>query len=143
MQNKPIVIACFVAVLAACGFLLFGPAPGKRDHKADIEKTMKSYVGAFASGDGKAACEQLTDAAREAVKKLSGRVGARDCADAMVRTREIGGREVTDAARRIKVHKVRIKSGVATVELRAGDQDSLATFEKVGEDWKIASLPTG
>jgi len=143
MQNKPFVIACFLAVAVSCGFLLFQPTLPEPDHEAEIEKTMSTYVNAFVSGDGRAACDQLTDAARAAVKKVAGEVGARDCPDAMVRTREIGGRAVTGAGRRIQVHKVRVDSGVATVELHGGDQDSLATFEQVGDDWKIASLPRG
>ena len=31
--------------------------------------------------------------------------------------------------------------GTASVELRAGSQDSVAQLEHVGKDWKISSLP--
>ena len=135
------VIACWTAVAAAGGFLFFGPAPNAGNSEAEIEKAVESYVQAFVKGDGKAACEQLTDGARDAVAGMSGRVGGKGCADAFVRTRELGGDKVVEAARRIKVHKVRINGGTATVELRAGPQDSVAQLENVGEDWKISSLP--
>lgn len=141
MQNKGIVIACWGAVAAAGGFLLFGPAPQEGNSEAEIEKAVQTYVRAFVDGDGKAACDQLTDQARQAVTGMSRTVGAKGCADAFERTREIGGPEVVQAARRIKVHKVRINGGTASVELRAGSQDSIAQLEHVGDHWKISSLP--
>ena len=141
MENKGIVIACWAAVAGAGGFLFFGPAPTSGNSEAKIEKAVESYVQAFVKGDGKAACAQLTDGARDAVAGMSGRVGAKSCADAFVRTRELGGAKVVATARKIKVHKVRINGGTATVELRAGSQDSVAQLEHVGEDWKISSLP--
>jgi hypothetical protein len=143
VQNKGIVIACFAAVVAACAWMLFVTPPGAGNAEADVEKAFESYVQAFARGDGQGACDALTEEARAAVKSLAGSVGARDCADAFQRTLEIGGDEVTKAARRIKVHKVRINGGAATVELRSGSQDSIAQLEWVGDTWKISSLPRG
>jgi len=144
MENKGIVIGCWAAVAAAGGYLLFGPAPGDGDSEAKIEKTVQTYVHAFVKGDGELACDQLTETARSAVASVAGSVGAKGCPAAFERTREIGGPTVVDAARKIKVHKVRINGATASVELRAGSQDSVAQLEHVGEKtWKISSLPKG
>ncbi len=141
MENKAIVIACWAAVAGAGGYLFFGPAPNEGNAEAEIEKAVQTYVNAFAQGDGEKACDQLTEAARAAVAAMAGSVGGKGCPAAFVRTREIGGPKVVEAARRIKVHKVRIKGGTASVELRAGSQDSVAQMENVGDTWKISSLP--
>jgi len=141
MENKGIVIACWTAVAAAGGYLLLGPAPHEGNSEAEIQRTIKTYVGAFAKGDGEKACAMLTDQARQAVTGMSGSVGAKACPQAFERTREIGGDSVVQAARRIKVRKVRLNGGTATVELRAGSQDSVAQLEHVGDTWKISSLP--
>ena len=141
MQNKGIVIACWTAVAGAGGYLLFGPAPTDGNSKAEIKKSVQTYVGAFVKGDGEAACAELTDQARQAVAGMSGTIGAKGCPDAFELTREIGGDGVVQAARRIKVHKIRIEGATASVELRAGSQDSVAKLEQVGKDWKISSLP--
>ena len=141
MENKGIVIGCWAAVAAAGGFMLFGAAPDEGNSEAEIKKSMQSYLNAFVRGDGDKACEQLTDTARSAVTSMSGTVGAKTCAEAFVRTRDLGGPKVVDAVRRIKVHKVRIDGGTASVELRAGSQDSVAQLEHVGKGWKISSLP--
>jgi hypothetical protein len=72
---------------------------------------------------------------------MAGSVGAKGCPAAFERTREIGGPTVVDAARKIEVRKVRIKGGTASVELRAGSQDSVAQLEHTGKTWKISTLP--
>ncbi len=141
MENKGIVIACWAAVAVAGGYMVFGPTPGDGDTEAEIEKTFDAYVSAFVKGDGEKACGQLTEAARAAVASMAGSVGAKGCPAAFERTREIGGPTVVDAARKIKVRKVRIKGGTASVELRAGSQDSVAQLEHTGKTWKISSLP--
>jgi hypothetical protein len=143
MQNKRIVIGCWAAVAAAGGYMLFGPAPRSGDSEAEIEKTVQTYVSAFVRGDDRTACDQLTSGARDAVAGVSARIGAKGCEQAFRRTRELGGDEVVRAARRIKVHKVRVNGATGTVELRAGSQDSVAQVEQVGDAWKISSLPKG
>lgn len=140
-MKNPWVIACWVAVAAACAFLLFGPAPGAVDNDAAVKKTMNSYVRAFVKGDDKAACDQLTDSAKRAVLTMAEQIGARSCPGAFKRTREIGGKKVAEITRKIEVHKVRVKGNTASVELRVGSQDSVAELEKIGDHWKISSLP--
>ena len=134
-------IACFAVVALCCGWMLFGPVPGGGNQEPAVKKTVDSYVKAFAEGDGKTACDLLTEAARNAVIGMSGRIGATDCPSAMQKTRQLGGSEVRSIARKIRVRKVDVKGGTARVTLRAAGEDSVAELERVGHDWKIASLP--
>jgi hypothetical protein len=134
-------IACFAVVALCCGWMLFGPGPSEPDQEPAVKAAVDSYVRAFAEGDGRAACDLLTEAARNAVTGMSGKIGATDCPSAMQKTRALGGTEVRSIARKIRVHKVDVKNGRARVTLRAAGQDSIADLERVGHDWKIASLP--
>jgi hypothetical protein len=141
MENKGIVIGCWAAVAAAGGYMFLGTGQNKADSEKKVEVAMESYLHAFVKGDDKKACDSLTEAARAAVSSMAGTVGAKGCPAAFAKTREIGGPKVIEAARQIKVHKVRINGGTASVELRSGSQDSVAQLEHVGDGWKIASLP--
>ena len=135
-------IACFAVVALCCGWMLFGPGPKEPNQEPAVKAAVDSYVKAFATGDGKAACGLLTEAARNAVIGMSGRIGASDCPSAMEKTRQLGGSQVRTIARKIRVRKVDVKGGTARVTLRAAGQDSVAELERVGKDWKIASLPS-
>jgi hypothetical protein len=134
-------IFCWALVALAGGYMLFGPTPGEAGQEAAVKRTMDSYVRAFANGDGKAACDALTNTARDAVVALAGRVGAKDCPSAMHKTREIGGTEVRAVARKIRVRKVDVDGGRARVTLRAAGQDSVAQLERTSKGWRISSLP--
>ena len=135
------VIFCWALVVLACGFMLFGPTPGGGNQDTAVKATVDTYVRSFAAGNGKAACDALTDTAREAVVGLSKRIGATDCPSAMVKTRQIGGNKVRAIAKQIRVHKVDVDGGRARVTLRAAGQDSVAELERTEKGWKISSLP--
>ena len=135
------VIFCWTLVALACGYLLFGPTPGGGDQEPAVKAAVDGYVRAFARGDGRAACDSLTDAARDAVAGLGKKIGARDCPSAMEKTRQIGGSEVRSIAKKIKVRKVDVDGGRAKVTLRAAGQDSIAELERTEKGWKISSLP--
>ena len=134
-------IACFAVVALCCGWMLFGPGPSEPNQEPAVKKTVDSYVQAFAEGDGQAACDLLTEAARNAVIGMSGRIGATDCPSAMQKTRQLGGSEVRSIARKIRVRKVDVNKGTARVTLRAAGQDSIAELERTEKGWKISSLP--
>lgn len=131
----------FSLVILAGGWMFFGPGPSEPDQASAVKSTVDSYVRAFAKGDGKKACDQLNDSAREAVIGMSGRIGATDCPTAMEKTREIGGDKVRSIASEIRVRKVHVTGGTARVTLRSAGLDSVAELERVGKDWKISSLP--
>lgn len=134
-------LLCWALVALAGGYMLFGPTPGGGNQEGAVKKTVDSYVHAFAKGDGKTACDALTDSAREAVVALAKRIGAADCPSAMEKTRQIGGSEVRAIARKIRVRKVDVDGGRARVTLRAAGQDSIAELERTEKGWKISSLP--
>jgi len=132
---------CWLLVAMAAGYMLFGPTPGEGNQEGAVKRTVDSYVRAFAKGDGKAACDALTDSAREAVIALGKRIDATDCPSAMEKTRQIGGKEVRDIAKKIRVGKVDVDGGRAKVTLKAAGQDSVASLERTEKGWKISTLP--
>jgi hypothetical protein len=134
---------CWALVALAGGWMLFAPAPGSGNQEPAVKSTVDSYLRAFATGDGKAACDKLTDSAREAVAGLGKRMGAGDCESTMERTRKIGGSKVRAIASHVRVRKVDIDGGRAKVILRAEGQDSVAELERTEKGWKISSLPKG
>jgi hypothetical protein len=139
-MNKAVIL-CWAVVAVACGYLLFGPAPGGGNQDQAVKATVDGYVRAFAAGRGEQACDALTESAREAVAGLGRKIGADDCASAMEKTRQIGGSEVRSIAKEIRVHKVDVDGGQAKVTLRAAGQDSIAELERTEKGWKISSLP--
>lgn len=140
MLNRPSLFF-FGLVVLACAWMFVGPGPSEPDQSGKVKATVDSYVRAFARGDGKVACEQLSDSARDAVVGMSGRIGATDCPSAMEKTRAIGGDQVRSIAKQVRVRKVDVNGATARVTLRAAGQDSIAELERVGKDWKISSLP--
>jgi hypothetical protein len=139
-MNKAVIL-CWAIVALACGFMLFGPTPGGSNQDAAVKATVDGYVRAFAAGKGDAACAALTDAAREAVAGMGKKIGAPDCPSAMEKTRQIGGSEVRSIAKQIRVRKVDVDGGRATVTLRAAGEDSVAELERTEKGWKISTLP--
>ena len=139
-MNKAVIL-CWALVALACGFLVFGPTPGGGDQDTAVKATVDGYVRAFAAGNGKAACDSLTDSAQQAVAGLGKKIGAKDCPSAMEKTRQIGGSEVRAIAKKIRVRKVDVDGGRAKVTLRAAGQDSIAELERTEKGWKISSLP--
>lgn len=135
------VIFCWALVVLACGFMLFGPTPGGGNQETAVKAAVDGYVRAFAAGNGKAACDSLTDSAQQAVAGLGRKIGARDCQSAMEKTRQIGGDEVRTIAKKIRVGKVDVDGGRAKVTLHAAGEDSIAELERTEKGWKISSLP--
>lgn len=136
-------IFCFALVALACGWMVFAPAPGERNEEQVVKKAFDDYVRAFATGNGTEACDRLTGKARAAVVRVAGRVGATDCPSAMRKTHELGGSGISEIARTIRVRKVQVDNVKARVTLDAAGDDAVAEMEKIGDDWKVASLPNG
>lgn len=134
-------IFCFGLVVLAGVWMFVGPAPGERNEEQAVKTAVDAYVKAFATGDGEAACDYLTGGARAAVTRMAGRIGATDCPSAMRKTHEIGGTEMATIARRIRVRRVQVDDAKARVTLDSAGDDSIADLQKLGNDWKIASLP--
>ena len=136
-------IFCFSLVGLAFVWMFFAPAPGERSEEEAVKTAVDEYVRAFARGDGTGACDRLTGKAKAAVVRMGANIGASDCPSAMARTHEIGGSEMAAIAGRIRVRKVQVDNIKARVTLDAEGDDAIADLEKIGDDWKIASLPAG
>jgi hypothetical protein len=141
MLYSRILWACALVTAASIGWMVWAPNTHKAEERAAAKAAVETYIAAFVRGDGNAACDRLTNTAREAVINAAGRVGAASCPDAFERTRRLGGREVRGVARKIRVTKVQITKGRAKVTLNSAGVDSIAEVEKEGGKWKIASLP--
>jgi hypothetical protein len=141
MLYTRILWVCALVTAASIGWMVWAPNSGKADDERAAKVAVEQYVRAFVAGDGRAACERLTDTAREAVIAAAGRVDARGCAEAFERTRKLGGTKVLVVASRIKVGTAKISQGRAKVTLSVDGADSVAELDKIGDDWKIASLP--
>ncbi|MEA2481561.1 MAG: hypothetical protein QOJ07_3483 [Thermoleophilaceae bacterium] len=114
---------------------------GTGNDEAAARDAVESYLAAFARGDGTTACDQLTDTARAYVTGMAATVGASDCEGAFARVRKLGGRDMTTIARDTKIRNIAVNGKTARVSLRSHGESSVAELEKVGEAWKIASLP--
>lgn len=141
MLYTRILWACVLVTAASIGWMVWAPNTHKAQDKAAAKAAVETYIAAFVKGDGKTACDRLTNSAREAVINAAGRVGAGSCPAAFERTRKLGGREVRAVARKIRVTKVKFTKGRAKVTLNSAGQDSIAEVEKEDGKWKIATLP--
>ncbi len=136
-----------IAVLAsACG--------GSRSDADQAKATVSRFFGDVGDGKGGAACALLTDAG---VKELTSAAfllrPPSSCADAIDTFHKVLSSDDKKSLKTTKVKKVTITAGTATVadndiQLKAGGEVGLfrnnspkpLTLEKVGGDWKIASL---
>jgi hypothetical protein len=141
MLYSRILWACALVTACSIGWMIWAPNTHKSEDRAAAKAAVETYIAAFVKGDGNAACDRLTNNAREAVISVAGRVGAASCPDAFERTRKLGGREVRSVARKIRVTKVDLTKGRAKVTLTSAGQDSIAELQKEDGKWKIASLP--
>jgi ketosteroid isomerase-like protein len=141
MLYTRILWACVAVVAASIGWMVWAPNSHKADERGAAKAAVEQYVAAFAKGDGNAACDHLTNTAREAVIALSGKVGAASCPQAFERTRRLGGSKVVAIANQIRVGKVDVSGSRAKVTIKAAGQDSVVELDKGDGKWKIASLP--
>ena len=141
MLYTRILWCCAAVVAASIGWMVWAPNTHKANEQRAAKVAVEQYIAAFAKGDGNGACDRLTDTAREAVIALAGKVGAQSCPSAFERTRRLGGPTVQAAATKIRVGKVDVSGKRAKVTLRAAGLDAIAELDKVGDHWKIASLP--
>jgi ketosteroid isomerase-like protein len=143
MLYTRILWVCVFVTAASMAWMVWAPNSGKADDKTAIKAAVGEYVHAFATGDGKTACDSLTEGARKAVVDAAGRVGASSCPAVFEQTLALGGKKVRSTAREIRVRKIDLDGEGARVTLRAAGQDSVADLQKVDGKWKIASLPKG
>jgi hypothetical protein len=139
--QKRILIVCALVTIASMSWMAFGGNSSKVDDERQVKAAVDAYVAAFVRGDGRAACDHLTDTARTAVIATAAKVGAVSCPQVFEKTRKLGGAKVRAVAGKIRVRKVDIDGKRAKVTLRAAGEDSVAELDKVGDKWKISSMP--
>lgn len=135
-RSLMLVLVCLLAlVLSSCG------GASESEDTAGAQQTMKAYIKAFARGEGEKACGLLTETARDYVSGMAGTVGAKSCEEAFVKVRQILGTSAATIVNDTTVGAVDIDGNKAKVAMTSKDGDAVADLEKVGDDWRIASLP--
>jgi len=107
---------------------------------AGPEGTVKTYLKAFADGNGKQACDQLTgDAKRQALDYAATNLpelNATSCEDALTAIAKNLGGDEKGLLRDAEISKTTINGSSATVSLKAGSND--AELTKTGGRWYIS-----
>jgi ketosteroid isomerase-like protein len=128
-------------IIAAC---LLAPAfvgCGECNDQEAARTAVDSYLKAFSRGDGEEACDLLTETARDYVTGMAGTVGAKDCPGAFERVRKVVGKTARNVSHDTKIKMVDIQGTKAKVTMTSRAGDAIADLEKVGDEWKISSLP--
>lgn len=134
-------------MLAAATLAAAGCGGGEPD-KQQIESTITSYYKAFGSGDGEAACKQLT---KGAVKLLEKSAGGRKCPDVLDEAlKQPAYARIAPKLRNARVVEVKISGDNATARAEvpgAGAKGAVAKasvpLKKEGGSWKIVSTASG
>lgn len=118
-----------VGALGACG-----DADDRPSDEDAIRTTLRTYLGATARGDGRAACAQLADAARrDLVRSVRGATG---CGDAVSRYRAGLTTEQRAQLRVGRVTAVHVDGDRATAKVLGGAESG--RLERRGGRWLIA-----
>jgi ketosteroid isomerase-like protein len=128
-HRRQFATAAVVAVAA-----LFGACGGGSDEDK-IESTMKDFGAAFADGDGKKACEQLTENAQ---KELQRQANTANCEDAIKKAGEQIDQKTKDRLKDFEVRDIKVNGDTATVRTSVDDGDDEPTrLRKVDGEWKL------
>jgi hypothetical protein len=121
--------------------MLFAACGGGGSDEEQIETTIKEYMAAFADGDGDAACDHLTDGAREAMEQgLDAIAGKASCDELPKLLDQLEGanREELDKLRDIEVEGIKVTGDTATAwPVYRGERADQATLRRVDGEWKI------
>ncbi len=130
-----------LSLLLAAGavFALPGCIHSDEDAAADVVKT---YLKAFAEGDGEKACSKLSKQTRRVtVPQVARGVGAKDCEGAIRALRERLSAGQVDALKETETTRVKLRGRTAAVSFRAGSLRGTAKARKGDDGWKISLLP--
>jgi hypothetical protein len=136
MRRLPVLASGAALLLGVTGC---GGGDGSEDAASNRgpEAQVRSYLAAFARGDGKAACALLTPEARNGVPSLSDDLRSPDCAGAIA--------ELSRASERLHAPKVTVSAGgdraVAKVTSRRPRYQSDVLLRREDGVWRIAFPP--
>ena len=126
---KTVAVALALALtLAACG----------SSSSSEAKSAVKSYLKAFATGDGKAACSLMAEETRaQFVRQAKPLTHTSDCRKAVAALKPALSR----AFKGIHVSSAKVAGGEAVVNITAGSRASPALLRKEGGKWKISAAP--
>jgi hypothetical protein len=137
LRRAAVAAAAIGALLAGCG------GGGQRVPDSDAASAaVLGFAKAFGAGDGKAACDLLTDDARAAfLARVQALVATKDCAVAMTKVHDEAGSDVTEAFQTATVSKVKISDGSATATLTASGHSTAVGLAQEDGEWKLTGVP--
>jgi ketosteroid isomerase-like protein len=129
------------AALAAAALLAVAGCGGQSEEEK-ARAALQDYVKAFVNGDGKRACELMTDDTRTVfVDRVAPITKTGDCARSAKTLRTMAGDATADALRGTKISDLQIKGDNATATLEARGSRTHTRLEKHHGQWQIASGP--
>ena len=121
------------SLAAACALAACGSSPAD-----DASSTVKSYLDAFAKGDGKKACSLMTAPTRALfVVHARPLTHTGDCATAVARLKPALSR----AFKGVHVSQAKVAGSDAVVNVSAGNRLSPTLLHKEGGTWKVNAGP--
>jgi Putative lumazine-binding len=145
MRARWITVAVVAALAGGCGGSDDESAPGSgaSDREA-VEAVAHEYLEALIAGDGERTCALLTEDAQEQVKTWT---TASTCEDGIGQFGDFIDEKDADAdekLRDVSVEQVTVTGDKAEAQVESGDGSPRpASFEKVGDTWKVAGFPAG
>lgn len=140
--------ACALAavVIAGCGSSHKAPTVSPQQQR--VTSTLRAYLKAQASGDGRAACATLTARAQQqlvsVVKAAAGGLipGRPSCAQAVSLASTAAGSNLMSALAHATIAHVQISGSTATARVSAkGFPAERVTLKKASGGWKITGVP--
>jgi hypothetical protein len=132
------------SLLLAAAALASGCGGGgdKGSDQEQVSKAVTDFAHAFGKGDGKQACDLLTNGARTAfVTRIASLVGTRDCAEAVAKLPGLAGPNVTGPFQTATVSNVKVTGDTATATLTAAGHSAQVTLEKPDGVWLLTHVP--
>jgi hypothetical protein len=133
-----------ISALLAAAALVSGCGGGgdKPPDQEQVTTAVTDFAHAFGKGDGKKACELLTDSARNTfVTRIASLVGTRDCAEAIAKLPGLAGPNVTGPFQTATVSKVTVTGDNATAVLTAAGHSAQVMLQKADGDWLLTQVP--
>jgi hypothetical protein len=134
MRRAKAILAPVVLVLA-----LAGCGGGDED---DVKSTLRSYLDAFAKGDGSKSCDLMTTKTRaQFVDRVKVITDTSDCGKSIEAIRKQAGTTVMKALEETEISEVEVDGDRASAKLTNGANTSRAQLEKEDGEWRVAAVP--
>jgi Domain of unknown function (DUF4878) len=104
----------------------------------DAKAAVQGYLDAFAKGDGKKACDLMSDLTRQQfVTRVKLLARTSDCAKAVSALKPV----MAVALKGSKVTQVKVVGNDASATVRAGKRESTTVLHKENGKWKVTAGP--